>query len=99
MFFKRKTAYEMRISDWSSDVCSSDLRVHAEGRRLDQDRIAAGAAERAHQQVDRLVAAAADQQLFGPHAVERRQRLDQRRRLWVGVAVAAEPSVAHRRPR
>src|SRR3546814_15573 len=24
-FFKRKTAYEMRISDWSSDVCSSDL--------------------------------------------------------------------------
>src|SRR3546814_4116916 len=26
-FFKQKTAYEMRISDWSSDVCSSDL-VH-----------------------------------------------------------------------
>src|SRR3546814_10065015 len=44
-FFKQKTAYEMRISDWSSDVCSSDLlwnvlghsdvrmavRVHARG--------------------------------------------------------------------
>src|SRR3546814_2047459 len=31
-FFKQKTAYEMRISDWSSDVCSSDLMarpVHA----------------------------------------------------------------------
>src|SRR3546814_4823210 len=28
-FFKQKTAYEMRISDWSSDVCSSDL--HEEG--------------------------------------------------------------------
>src|SRR3546814_5772093 len=30
-FFKQKTAYEMRISDWSSDVCSSDLigdRLH-----------------------------------------------------------------------
>src|SRR3546814_8803384 len=28
-FFKQKTAYEMRISDWSSDVCSSDLsKVH-----------------------------------------------------------------------
>src|SRR3546814_8582095 len=27
-FFKQKTAYEMRISDWSSDVCSSDLRAH-----------------------------------------------------------------------
>src|SRR3546814_3838248 len=27
-FFKQKTAYEMRISDWSSDVCSSDLGDH-----------------------------------------------------------------------
>src|SRR3546814_6280042 len=27
-FFKQKTAYEMRISDWSSDVCSSDLIGH-----------------------------------------------------------------------
>src|SRR3546814_4591796 len=27
-FFKQKTAYEMRISDWSSDVCSSDLPCH-----------------------------------------------------------------------
>src|SRR3546814_5576201 len=31
-FFKQKTAYEMRISDWSSDVCSSDLG--ADRRRL-----------------------------------------------------------------
>src|SRR3546814_9157687 len=30
-FFKQKTAYEMRISDWSSDVCSSDL-VKGDGR-------------------------------------------------------------------
>src|SRR3546814_1385201 len=30
-FFKQKTAYEMRISDWSSDVCSSDLAVAAAG--------------------------------------------------------------------
>src|SRR3546814_6125400 len=29
-FFKQKTAYEMRISDWSSDVCSSDLVVAAD---------------------------------------------------------------------
>src|SRR3546814_10152882 len=27
VFFKQKTAYEMRISDWSSDVCSSDLTI------------------------------------------------------------------------
>src|SRR3546814_5791170 len=31
-FFKQKTAYEMRISDWSSDVCSSDLRDKRFGR-------------------------------------------------------------------
>src|SRR3546814_3710274 len=31
-FFKQKTAYEMRISDWSSDVCSSDLRRRAQSR-------------------------------------------------------------------
>src|SRR3546814_1485773 len=30
-FFKQKTAYEMRISDWSSDVCSSDLGSVADG--------------------------------------------------------------------
>src|SRR3546814_3491909 len=30
-FFKQKTAYEMRISDWSSDVCSSDLVARAAG--------------------------------------------------------------------
>src|SRR3546814_17468478 len=33
-FFKQKTAYEMRISDWSSDVCSSDLQVVAEADRI-----------------------------------------------------------------
>src|SRR3546814_4774554 len=32
-FFKQKTAYEMRISDWSSDVCSSDLVVVARALR------------------------------------------------------------------
>src|SRR3546814_16408672 len=31
-FFKQKTAYEMRISDWSSDVCSSDLQFAAAQR-------------------------------------------------------------------
>src|SRR3546814_7195718 len=37
-FFKQKTAYEMRISDWSSDVCSSDLmqRADAVDQRLIQ---------------------------------------------------------------
>src|SRR3546814_3532751 len=40
-FFKQKTAYEMRISDWSSDVCSSDLH------RRDDDQRGAGAGESA----------------------------------------------------
>src|SRR3546814_17085364 len=31
LFFKQKTSYEMRISDWSSDVCSSDLHFVGEG--------------------------------------------------------------------
>src|SRR3546814_10605721 len=33
-FFKQKTAYEMRISDWSSDVCSSDLETDRSGEPL-----------------------------------------------------------------
>src|SRR3546814_6999856 len=34
-FFKQKTAYEMRISDWSSDVCSSDLPTYGGSMRGD----------------------------------------------------------------
>src|SRR3546814_18310874 len=39
-FFKQKTAYEMRISDWSSDVCSSDLqyRQRQQGAQRDDPR-------------------------------------------------------------
>src|SRR3546814_9891280 len=33
-FFKQKTAYEMRISDWSSDVCSSDLKLVADAKHI-----------------------------------------------------------------
>src|SRR3546814_18468430 len=47
-FFKQKTAYEMRISDWSSDVCSSDLRIgarhqgeHAGMRRIGDEALGA----------------------------------------------------------
>src|SRR3546814_8097499 len=39
VFFKQKTAYEMRISDWSSDVCSSDLGLRREiAHAIDIDR-------------------------------------------------------------
>src|SRR3546814_9444345 len=36
-FFKQKTAYEMRISDWSSDVCSSDLHDRRPAARADDE--------------------------------------------------------------
>src|SRR3546814_5411791 len=39
-FYKQKTAYEMRISDWSSDVCSSDLHGRHDQRRPDLDGLA-----------------------------------------------------------
>src|SRR3546814_9560216 len=40
-FFKQKTAYELRISDWSSDVCSSDLtKLKTWVRRYFRDEIA-----------------------------------------------------------
>src|SRR3546814_3751494 len=45
-FFKQKTAYEMRISDWSSDVCSSDLPAgdgEAVGRNTTRGRVLARA--------------------------------------------------------
>src|SRR3546814_3019376 len=35
LFFKQKTAYDVRISDWSSDVCSSDLCLLWRGRGVD----------------------------------------------------------------
>src|SRR3546814_6236665 len=70
-FFKRKTAYELRISDWSSDVCSSDLLVRDYlvrslgeiGRAAEDDRRLARACDRAavplflarHEQIEREV--------------------------------------------
>src|SRR3546814_6445595 len=46
VLFKQKTAYEMRISDWSSDVCSSDLQRR---HRLARDLALAG------EDVDRMI--------------------------------------------
>src|SRR3546814_3305447 len=38
-FFKQKTAYEMRISDWSSDVCSSDLSMPVQIDRIGTEQV------------------------------------------------------------
>src|SRR3546814_9839369 len=52
LFFKQKTAYEMRISDWSSDVCSSDLDVKGDAARtMARD----GLLEPLRDEVERLV--------------------------------------------
>src|SRR3546814_5262618 len=40
-FFKQKTAYEMRISDWSSDVCSSDLLAQVRRAERELNRVVA----------------------------------------------------------
>src|SRR3546814_1188130 len=48
-FFKQRTAYELRISDWSSDVCSSDLRalhLKRDNRRLHRDAVVEAGVER-----------------------------------------------------
>src|SRR3546814_6332553 len=46
-FFRQKTAYEMRISDWSSDVCSSDLKATATALPNDGGPTAERASQRA----------------------------------------------------
>src|SRR3546814_5698065 len=43
-FFKQKTAYEMRISDWSSDVCSSDLPSRRHQRHMRKGLVKSGLA-------------------------------------------------------
>src|SRR3546814_6197061 len=51
-FFKQKTAYEMRISDWSSDVCSSDLANRAHGRIEGREQLVLGVDMRAREAVE-----------------------------------------------
>src|SRR3546814_7435087 len=69
-FFKQKTAYEMRISDWSSDVCSSDLSQLDRTRKNADDYVSNGADERDPRfQTDPIGRQ-------GRHAGDRRKRAD-----------------------
>src|SRR3546814_7163172 len=52
-FFKQKTAYEMRISDWSSDVCSSDLEAKKKIAEDAKKKAAADAAKKKAQDAAR----------------------------------------------
>src|SRR3546814_7858042 len=75
-FFKQKTAYEMRISDWSSDVCSSDLIGIA---LVGKDRVRPGRAR-----VDRKARRAITAHRRAAQIFEDRTRLSQVRRKCVG---------------
>src|SRR3546814_19751176 len=71
-FFKQKTAYEMRISDWSSDVCSSDLA--ARRTRDDRDAVAEALGVRhdmGRKENRRAALALAPDQHFQPLLVDR----------------------------
>src|SRR3546814_4536931 len=60
-FFKQKTAYEVRISDWSSDVCSSDLAMEARLERHQRLRLAAEQAREIGRAVHRVALRQIDQ--------------------------------------
>src|SRR3546814_5169437 len=73
-FFKHKTAYEVRISDWSSDVCASDLDLPVmRGMGDDADHFAAGRqrgfGDHAHQ-ADAAAAIDQPDAVLGQHAPE-----------------------------
>src|SRR3546814_395405 len=86
-FFKQKTAYELRISDWSSDVCSSDLlddggRIRDGARKIVETilsvcflaRQLAGAGRRAGEQADEAAGVAGEQRQIGRASCRERVR-------------------------
>src|SRR3546814_10908124 len=75
-FFKQKTAYEMRISDWSSDVCSSDLHGLADAGAAEQADLAALGVGR--EQIDDLDAGDEDRAVGRLIDEQRGGRVDRR---------------------
>src|SRR3546814_12229867 len=74
-FFKQKTAYEMRISDWSSDVCSSDLPGLGARHRQPAHVVGPFAADRAIEVIERAVVID-DRRLVRVFPVDRSRRAD-----------------------
>src|SRR3546814_16590604 len=75
-FFKQKTAYEMRISDWSSDVCSSDLAALQLSQRRRQDDDADDVAASLLIKLLRTLPISVEQDILpiGQHVFDRRAR-------------------------
>src|SRR3546814_9736798 len=70
-FFKHKTAYEMRISDWSSDVCSSDLISNRGLYRMNaQEEQGITVKDRAREKLRRDLGGVIEQALSDPETVE-----------------------------
>src|SRR3546814_4944006 len=86
LFFKQKTAYEMRISDWSSDVCSSDLQASVE-RQLAAGHICTFVACEIKAQSGHF--------LYCAEALQRRVR-DESRHAVVAVGAIAQQRLPHR---
>src|SRR3546814_5496480 len=80
--FKQKTAYEMRISDWSSDVCSSDLRSWRSDARSGYER-------RFH---ERQRAGEAENQRLQLQGIERELREQNRLEMQRRLRTAPEPA-------
>src|SRR3546814_451019 len=79
-FFKQKTAYELRISDWSSDVCSSDLPVQTVAFELFPDlRFGPGDTARAVEIVDTQQPDATPRARFQPAGERGHQRAEMQR--------------------
>src|SRR3546814_3710538 len=79
-FFKQKTAYEMRISDWSSDVCSSDLRAlvqYLEGATICRDKTRGRTSRKSQTSTDTLKSCGQTQE---PDALSIILRVKERRR-------------------
>src|SRR3546814_4779445 len=85
LFFKQKTADEMRISDWSSDVCSSDLLMHRHGQQR--------APERHQQQQDRRAAAQDPRKVRG---TEDRKRVVQGKSVSVRVDIGGRRNIKNK---
>src|SRR3546814_1336678 len=77
-FFKQKTAYEMRISDWSSDVCSSDLATGAEIRIRAARAQCPGQRQRRVFLAERAVGANRQQALAAALEARRRRQIDRK---------------------
>src|SRR3546814_2185162 len=91
--FKQKTAYEMRISDWSSDVCSSDLGL---GRCLDRHRLAGTRiAARRCLALRNREGAEADQANLVALLERTRNRIEHGLDRFVGVAFAETRRIGH----